>query len=436
MEMLSLIGILVSLVLLVVLAMKGINIIILAPVLATLVILTSGMDFVQTITGPYMTGFSNFALRFFLVFMLGSVFGKLMQDSGAASSIAHGIVKITGKESQMRVLLTLTAITALLTYGGVSLFVAVFAIMPIARPLCKELDIPWPLFMGAFMFGMATFTMTMIPGTPQIQNVIPTTYLGTTLTAAPVVGLVAAAVVIVFNTWWLNHERKNYAKKGMGYEATKGKTETIGESKVYKPEENPSLILSLIPSIIMLVSLNVFKLNIVLGLAIAIIACVVLFFKYYDNLLGTLNQGAVNVGGPILNTCAVVGFGSVVSATIGFVLFKDALIGIPGHPLISFVIGTNLLAGITGSASGGLGIAMETLAPYYKPLLNPEAMHRLASIASGGLDAMPHNGAVITTLTVLGLTHKEGYKPIFMCAVIGPLVATVVAIALAIVMYS
>lgn len=435
MEMLSLIGILVSLILLVVFAMKGVNIIILAPVLATLVILTSGMNFVQTITGPYMTGFAGFAARFFLIFMLGSVFGKLMQDSGAASSIAHGIVKIIGTGSQMKALLALTAITALLTYGGVSLFVAVFAIMPIARSLCKEQDIPWPLFCGAFIFGMATFTMTMIPGTPQTQNVIPTTYLGTTLTAAPVVGLVAAAVVIAFNIWWLNHERKNYAKKGLGYEATKGKVDTTAEAKIFDPNKNPSVILSLIPSILMLVLLNVFKLNIVLGLALAVIACIALFFKYLDNPLGTLNQGAINVGGPILNTCAVVGFGSVVSATIGFVLFKDALIGIPGHPLISFVIGTNLLAGITGSASGGLGIAMETLAPYYKPLLNPEAMHRLASIASGGLDAMPHNGAVVTTLAVLGLTHKEGYKPIFFTAVVGPLIASVFAIVVAIAIY-
>lgn len=434
MEVLSLIGILVALVLLVILAMKGVNIIILAPILSTLVILTSGLDFVQTITGPYMTGFANFATRYFLVFMLGAVFGKLMQDSGAASSISHGIIKLTGKDSAMKVLFTLMAITALLTYGGVSLFVAVFAIMPIARPLCKEMNIPWPLFVGAFFFGMGTFTMTMIPGTPQIQNVIPTTYLGTTLTAAPVVGLVAATIIIVFNMWWLNHERKNFVKKGIGYEETKGKVDTAVD-KVYDPAKSPSLLISLVPSAILLVVLNIFKLNIVLGLAIAIIACVVLFYKYFDNVLGTLNQGAINVSAPILNTCAVVGFGAVVSATVGFEYFKNMLLGIPGHPLISFVVGVNLMAGITGSASGGLGIAMETLTPYYAPLLNPEAMHRLASIASGGLDAMPHNGAVITGLTVLGLTHKEGYKPIFFTAVVGPLVASIVAIALAIVMY-
>jgi H+/gluconate symporter-like permease len=434
-QVISLISILISLVLLVILVIKGFNLYILAPLLAVIIILVSGMDLVTSLTTTYMTGFAGYVTRFYLIFLFGAVYGRFMKDSGAADSIAQGLLKITGTKSQMTVLAAIAFITAVLTFGGVSLFVAVFAIMPIARPLHKQLNIPWPLFTGAFFFGMGTFTMTMIPGTPQIQNIIPMSYLGTTLTAAPVVGLTGAAVVIAYDLWWLNHERKNYLKKGLGYEETKGKLE-IGDELVGGVEKKiPPLLISLTPIIVLLLLLNIVKLNVVLSLAVIIIVSAVLFYKYLDSPLKTLNTGALSVASPILNTCAVVGFGAVIGASPGFALMKDALIGIPGHPLISWVVGINLLAGVTGSASGGLSIAMETLTPFYKGLANPEALHRLASIASGGLDALPHNGAVVTGLTVMGLTHKEGYKAIWNVAVVGPVLASVFAIIVAIMIY-
>lgn len=437
--MVSLIGIIIALVLLVILAMKGHNLLLIAPVLAIVVALFSGMNIVETLSGPYMQSFARYATNYFLIFMFGSVFGKLMEESGAARVIAESIVKITGDKSKYAAVMTVMVITALLTYGGVSLFVVIFAVMPISRPLFKRLDVPWPLFLAALFTGAATFTMTMLPGTPAIQNVIPTNYLGTTLTAAPVIGIVATIVVIAFNSWWMKHELNRFEKLGIGYEQSKGKVGAQEESAASLDEsqevKGPNVILALVPPVALLIILNIIKVPLVGTLALTCLISLVLFWKFIGDPVKVLSTGAANVSGPILNTCAVVGFGGVVGASAGYEFVVSALTSIPGPPIISWVIGINLLAGITGSASGGLAIGMDTLTPHYLNLVNPEVLHRLASISSGGLDSLPHNGVVVTGITVAGLDHKTGYKPIGMTCCVGPLITTVVAIILSTILY-
>lgn len=401
--MVSLIGIIIALALLVILAMKGHNLLLIAPVLAIVVAVFSGMNVVEALSGPYMQSFAKYATNYFLIFMFGSVFGKLMEDSGAARSIAESLIKITGDKSKFAAVMTVMVITALLTYGGVSLSVVIFAVMPIARPLFKRLDIPWPMFLAALFTGAATFTMTMLPGTPAIQNVIPTTYLGTTLTAAPVIGIVSAITVIIFNSWWMRYELKRFEKIGIGYEQSKGKVSSLEETAASLDEsveiKSPGALISLVPPIALLIILNVVKIPLVGTLALTCLISLVLFWQYIKDPLKALSTGAANVSGPILNTCAVVGFGGVVGASVGYQFVISALTSIPGPPIISWVLGINLLAGITGSASGGLAIGMDTLTPHYINLVNPEVLHRLAAISSGGLDSLPHNGVVVTGIT-------------------------------------
>ena len=432
--MLSLVGIIIALALLIIFAMKGFNILWMAPILSCFVIIISGMDLKEGLTVTYMTGFINFAKNYYLVFLFGAIYAKLMEDSGAAKSIAYGIMKLVGEHHKFAMLIATMIITAVLTYGGVSLFVVVFAVMPIMRPVYKKMDIPWPVFLGAMMTGSGTFTMTCLPGTPQIQNVIPSTVLGTPLTAAPVVGIVGAIVVIIFDMWWLNADMKKLEKKGIGFEATKGSLQDV-EVPAGETEHLPNVVLALLPMVGLLILLNAVKLNIVLSLIVACILCLVLLFKYYKDMLKSLNQGAFNVCAPIVNTCAIVGFGSVVAATPGYQYLVSLLVNMPGSPLISWTIGVNALAGITGSASGGLTIAMNTLAPLYVDKVNPEVLHRIGSIASGGLDSLPHNGAVITTLMVVGLNHKQGYKYVGMTCTVGPIIASIFAIIAATILY-
>ncbi len=431
MDMVSVIGVIIALSILIFLALKGYNLLIISLVVSALIAFTSGIQINEALTNHYIEGFINFVRNYFLIFFFGALFGKIMEDSGAARSIARGILKVTGKNSRLSVIAAMSAITAALTYGGVSLFVVVFTVVPIARPIFKEMNIPWPIFIGAAFLGSGTFTMTMLPGTPQIQNLIPTSYLGTTATAAPIVGFVATIAVIPFGLWWLKREDKKYQERKIGYEETKGNDSFQGEDQ----EASLPFLVSIIPSIVLLVLLNLVKIGIELSLALAVVVAGILFYKKLESPMKTFNVGAMNVAAPILNTSAVVGFGSVVSVTVGFEMMQQAIAGIPGHPLISFAIATNIIVGITGSASGGLGIAFDALGEHYASLVNPEALHRIAAISSGGLDSLPHNGAVVTGLTVAGLTHKEGYKPVFWICCVAPLVALVPALIAAFIIY-
>lgn len=167
----SLITIGISLVLLIVLALRGFSIIIIAPVVSLFVMVTNGLPILETYQETYMTGFIGYVKNYFLIFLFAAMFGKLMDDSGAARQIANLLLKMIGKDSKYKVLVALMIICAFLTYGGVSLFVVIFAVLPIAKPLFKELNIPWHLFMAPFFTGISTFTMTMLPGTPSVQNI-------------------------------------------------------------------------------------------------------------------------------------------------------------------------------------------------------------------------------------------------------------------------
>lgn len=433
----SVIGIVISLAFIVVFALRRWHIIILAPLAVVIVCLFSDLNIMETMYGPYMKGFINYAGKFYLIFLGGSVFGKFMEDSQAARSIANGILKVIGKDDPLRAVLSVGIISLCLTYGGVSLFVVIFAVIPIARPLFKELNLPWHIFMAPFIWGAASLTMTMLPGTPQIQNIMPTKYLGTSAAAAPLLGLTGAVIICILNILYFRYILKKAKSKGEVYEdpapgVLGAGTDTTGPV--------PNVWVSLIPPVVVLVLLNTplpyIKKDVVLALTGGVVACIILFWKYYANIVDTLTKGAVNTVIPIVNTCADVGYGMAVAATTGFKLVSSWLLTLPMHPIISLSAATATMAAITGSASGGLGIILETMVPKYAALgLNPELIHRIVSMSSGSFDAMPHNGAVITMLAVSGLFHYNAYKHIFWCHVIATLLSLFVTIPLGILIY-
>ena len=432
---LSTIGIIASLAFIIVLALRGWHIIVIAPLAAALVALLSDMNVLDTLTGPYMKGFINYAGKFYLIFLMGSIFGKFMEDSGAARSIAHSILNIIGRTKPLRVLLAISIICMVLTYGGVSLFVVIFTVIPIARPLWKEANLPWHLFVLAFVFGAASLTMTMIPGSPQIQNIMPTRYMNTTAMAAPVLGLLGALIVFTLNVLYMKYCLKKVAEKGEVYVPPTG-VGVIGEG----PEvaDLPNVWLSLVPMAAVIALLNVpwIKVDIIYSLGGGAVVAAILFWKRYTNIVETLSKGAVNTVVPIVNTCADVGYGMAVAATAGFKVVSAWLLTLPMHPIISLSLATNIMAGITGSASGGMGIILETLAPKYLALgLSPELVHRIVAMSSGCFDAMPHNGVVITILAVCGLTHVQAYRHIWWGHVVATLIALVIVIPLGILIY-
>ena len=422
-------GIVIGLVLLMFLAYRGYSIIWVAPLTAMVVALTGGLELLPAYTDTYMTGFVGFTKSWFPVFMLGAIFGHLMDYTGAAKSIAKWLTGVIGPK---RAILGVILGCAVLTYGGISLFVVVFAMYPLALELYREDNISRKLIPGAIALGSFTFTMTAIPGTPQIQNLIPMDYFFTTPTAAPVMGVTAALFMFGLGYAYMVWKEKKLTARGELF------TEPTNRAKV---EEDPNRVLpnpflSILPLLTVLLTLNILDWPIIIALLAGIVLAMALNFKEYKGFTKTVSAGALGSMTAIINTSAAVGFGAVVRAVPGFQSLTDLVMGIKGSPLISEAVAVNLLAGATGSASGGMGIALAALGEKYYQLaletgISPEAFHRVASLASGGLDTLPHNGAVLTLLAITGLTHKDSYIDIAVTSLILPVLSSIPAIILA-----
>jgi H+/gluconate symporter-like permease len=421
------IGIFVGLVLLMVLAYRGFSIIWIAPLCALIVAVTGGLDILSAYKEFYMEGFAGFVQAWFPVFMLGAIFGKVMDDSGAALSVARWVTNLLGTR---RAILAVVIGCAVLTYGGVSLFVVVFAMYPLSVALFKEANLSRTLIPGTIALGSFTFTMTAIPGSPQIQNLIPMQYFDTTPMAAPLMGMVGALIMFGAGMFWLTYRAKQMAIVGETYIETEELVDDTDASYL------PNALLSSFPLIIVIVLLNVFQMDIVVALTAGILFGLAIGYKRIQDITGTINTGASESVMALINTSAAVGFGTVVRLAPGFEKLTSYLTGIGGNPLISEAVAVNVLAGATGSAAGGMGIALEALGERFIEMsiesgIPLEAFHRIASMAAGGLDTLPHNGAVLTLLTVTAMSHKQSYKDIFVVGTLIPILAVAVCILLA-----
>ncbi|NGY84046.1 GntP family permease [Bacillus megaterium] len=433
--MLSMIGLIGGLLLLIVLTMRGMNLFIAGPLSALVVALTSGMPlFPQLVkegeanfVGNYMSGFTGFIASWYLMFLLGAVFGKVMEDSGAADSVSRWIVSKLGMK---RAVLAIVLACAVLTYGGVSLFVVAFSVYPMALSLFKQADLPRRFIPAALAFGSVTFTMTSA-GSPEIQNWIPIEYLKTSLYAGWEVSLVVAVVMAVFGYWWLKRLISKAVKNGERF-ISREKDPVVTEN-----QSLPNPLLSLLPLVVVLIiSFALHKPLQQSALIVALLSGIIVTYivnrKHFKGFWNAASEGTLGALIAIGNTAAVVGFGGVAKAVPAFGVAVDAMTHIPGSPLIGGAIAVSVIAGMTGSASGGQAIALPILAPHYLDAgVNPEALHRVVAISSGVLDSLPHNGYVVTTInSICGETHKDAYGSVAAMTVIVPLVGLVLAIIL------
>lgn len=452
-------GILLSLFLLMFFAYRGFSVILFAPVFALIAATMSGFSIMPAYTELFMAKAVTYVKSFFPVFMLGAVFGKVMEDTGMAKGIAQAIIKKLGQE---RAILAVVLAGAVLTYGGVSLFVVVFAVYPFAAALFKEAQIPKRLIPGCIALGAFTFTMDAFPGTPQIQNIIPTNFLGTNLYAAPISGIVGGMCVLLAGLTYLNHRRKTAQAAGEGYGNHTTNEPAADATNAQFPDWKISVLplLSVLvvnylmsavftwdpnliqPFIAMKLPLTVPAVKnavsiwaLIIALVFGVCLAVALGYRYLpkNGLQKALNAGALGSLLAIMNTASEVGYGNVIASLPGFKAIAGSLLGIHigGTPLVSEAVTVSTLAGITGSASGGLSIALDLMAKDWLSWANsinmsPEILHRVASMASGGLDTLPHNGAVITLLAVCGMTHKQSYGDIFFMTVMKTLVVFVI----------
>ncbi|NLB31184.1 MAG: GntP family permease [Alcaligenaceae bacterium] len=451
-------AIVISLLLLMFLAYRGISVLILAPVLATLAVLLSGDIHLMLpiYTETFMGALGGYLINYFPIFLLGAIFGQLMADSGAASSIAHWFTKVLGPKHAM---LTVVLACGVLTYGGVSLFVVAFAIYPIAKVMFYQAGIPKRLIPATIALGAFTFTMTALPGTPAIQNAIPIPFYSTNVFAAPGLGIIAALIMFSAGMLWLRSRARiaHANEEGYGDHGDGVEHENISD------ENQMSTLLAFSPLVLVIglnalftygifPSMNFSIINqefaaldpskktglwaIIVSLVFACIWLIAIAWPRWKHLQQTINKGTLGSMLPAFNTASEVGYGAVIASLAGFAILKALVLNVsPNNPLISEAIAMTTLAGITGSSSGGLSIALQTLGADYLRIalennISPELLHRVAVIAAGGFDTLPHCGAIITLLSICGMNHRQSYLNIAAVTIIGPIFALVVVITL------
>ena len=473
-------GVLLGLGLLIWLAYWGWSVLLLAPLAALVAAAFAGEPLLARWTQTFMGSAAQFVAQFFPLFLLGALLGKLMEDSGAVEAIAAFMTKTLGAE---RAVLAVVLAGAIVTYGGVSLFVAYFVLAPMAAGLFRAADIPRRLMPAAVALGSSTFTMSALPGTPAIPNTIPMHFFGTTTFAAPGLGIIASAVMIATGLWWLRRARAAARRRGEGFGGDRADTadaaaddplvreravvaHEFDPAEIHHGEEVPSppgilpaalplvvvVLLNLLMSFVVLPRMDAdflaepawgeTTLSAVAGvwavttaLAAGILTLLAVNGRRIPSLRASMDAGANASVLPVLSVASLVGFGAVVAAMPAFEGVRDWVLGIGGGTLVSLAVATNVLAALTGSASGGLTIALDALGPTYMALaaedgIDPGLMHRIAVIGAGTLDILPHNGAVITLLAVCGCTHRESYLDIVMVAIVSSILALVAVILL------
>ena len=441
--------VLTSLCFLMFVAYRGFSVIVFAPIAAMGAVLFTDPNLVAPMfSAIFMKKMVVFVELYFPVFLLGAIFGKVIELSGFAKSIVAATIKAVGEK---RAILSIVVVCCLLTYGGVSLFVVVFAVYPFAAEMFRQNNIPKRLIPGTIALGSFTITMDALPGTPQIQNIIPTTFFKTDAYAAPWLGVIGAVFIMVLGLVYLEWRRRAAVHAGEGYTLSEGIL--LNEPEKYEASKLPNPWLAISPLVVVGISNMVFtrlipKLYgatfeftpVSAGAPAAKIITTIATYKGIWAVLAALLVGIIitiicswkevapkfiegsktATGGALLasiNTASEYGFGAIISSLPGFLTAAATLKSIP-NPLVNEAITVTTLAGITGSASGGMSIALAAMSDFFVQAANAahiplEVLHRVASMASGGMDTLPHNGAVITLLAVTGLTHRVSYKDIF-----------------------
>lgn len=473
----GLIGILVALALLMWLAYRGWSVLLVAPLAGLTAAIISGEPIIANWTQTFMPGAANFVAQWFPIFLLGGLFGKLMDDSGSIASIANFLTERLGTR---RTILSVVLASAVVTYGGVSVFVAFFVLVPMAQRMFEAANIPRRLMPATIGLGAFTFTMSALPGTPSINNAIPMPFFGTTTFAAPGIGIISSVITLAFGLWWLARAEAAARLAGEGFGTSAEVPAPIDEKlreqatvsgdfdlaeldhgkrvEVYPPFALAALplcvviVMNFLMSLVVLPRLNFAFLSdpawggtsfqavggvwsVILALSAANLTVILVNLRRMPDIRASLDAGANSAALPMLTIASLVGFGGIIASLPAFGDVRDAVLSIPGGPLISLTVSMNMLAALTGTASGGMAIALDALGEHFLELaatynIDPALMHRVTTISAGTLDALPHNGTVLMLLQISKLTHADSYKDMVMTVIVGVLISLVAVLLL------
>jgi H+/gluconate symporter-like permease len=444
------IGLIAGLALLIALALRGVNIVFSSLLCSLVIVISNQLPIAESFSQFYAfgpLGAFSFAGKFFILFICGSIFGRVMAESYAAASLANAMATRLGAH---RALWIITVACAVLTYGGVIIFIVVFTLYPLSLQLLQSANIPKRLFCGALALGGGTFTLTALPGTPSVQNVIGASALGTDLFAAPGLGILASIIMFSLGIWYLERERIKAAASGEGFESSPN--DKMPDHDL-TDDSYPHWCRSVLPLALVILTILTPRLlgSTVDGdqasafqqlmafatsqpilwpsfaLMMGSLAAVALFPRLHKEPVVALGRGAEDAIMPLINTAAVIGFGGVVVHTSGFGEFTHMMLDSGLPPLASLFVASSMTSALVGSSSGGMQIFMETMSASYLALgIEPQVLHRLAAIISGGFDSLPHCGAIVAILTITSQTHKQAYKNMAVVTVVIPVFAALV----------
>ncbi|MFJ8236286.1 GntP family permease [Ureibacillus sp. NPDC094379] len=434
MDILGILGILLGILTIILFIVKKFNIIVAAPIATIVVLLFNDVDILATVFGKessYMTYLAGFVASNFAIFLLGSILARYMDMGGATVSIANKILSIVGTKNPYNALVALFIISAVLTYGGINVFVIIFALVPMAKPIFQQLNISWKLVIIPIFGGTSTFTMTMLPGAPSMHNIVPSNALGTSLTAGALIGIVTTIAAIIFILVFMKIVLNRSLSKNEVFESRFIENKTAKEEQ----RELPGFFISFLPILVLLATILIFTdvpYIIYIALIIAIVLSAIFFRKQIKDQKELLSQGANESVGSTITTGSTIAFGSIATGVPAFKGIFSLIQSIPGPPVLSLMVGTGLIGAITASAVGAIGISLANFVPYYLELgLDPETIHRAVAIGSVSLSIVPYSGFLLIFNRITGLTMKESFKNGFIAVCVTHWVAMVIVVIMA-----
>lgn len=420
--MLGIIGILLGFAILLGGVWKKYSLILVSLIASGVIGITNGATLTGTWNGPFLEGITTFAAPFFWMLTMGALFAKLMEDSNATKSIGRFVADKFGEKNS---LLGYFIVTALLTYGGVNGFVIVFVLLPLAKVLFSRGNVPWYLFPAVTYCAMVP-GCAFFPGGIQTNNMAPTQYLGTSLTAAPVIGIIGTVIYLLLSGLYIRYALKKGRENPDAFDYTPSINMELLEN-----EQLPGVLRSVLPMVIALVAINILKLHIVYGLIIACVACLILLWPYYPNKVRTLNDGVTNGISPVILVAMVVGIAKVVAATPTFAAFQGWLYELPFSGLFKVFSVTNAVAFMTGSGTAAISTTLDLFgADFLSMGYSAETIHRIVAMSSEGFDSMPWNSFIVLVTSMAGLSYSSSYKHVFALSVFLTGFSTIITILL------